>query len=435
MLSKKYHIVLLSLLITLQGLSQELQIFETFACGTEDKPGIYEENAYNNDFDDYWTGSPIQDPPAVTLTFKLGSCFALDQICIAFWKGDERRMFFSIAVAENIEGPYSIAIGPTESSGTTEALECFTFPAVIAEYVSIIGHGNSAGGDQWVSITEVDIYGEPAACDGSALNGEIVEATSCDNGECTDGTESWDPYKCECFSIPPIDLIIGCTNPDACNFNPDATCDDNSCFTTITCNSDICAGDVEIIDPEDPCNCLIDIPQILGCTDPNSCNYDSAANCDDNSCISAPTCNEDICMGDVEIIDPNDPCNCLIDIVQVLGCSDPRAENYNPETNCNDGSCIYKTYVPNIISSMSSSLNNSFIIASSGPITDLSVTIHNRWGEPVSSSSYSTIDSEIILWDGRCKDKECEQGVYVYLIKYTQSDQSHVLTGDLTVIR
>lgn len=47
-----------------------------------------------------------------------------------------------------------------------------------------------------------------------------------------------------------------------------------------------------------------------GCTDPNSCNYDPLANCDDGSCTG------------------------------ILGCIDPAACNYNSLANCDDGSCV-----------------------------------------------------------------------------------------------
>ena len=53
--------------------------------------------------------------------------------------------------------------------------------------------------------------------------------------------------------------------------------------------------------------------QVSGCTDPNAQNYDPNANVDDGSCTYAP----------------------------ISGCTDPNATNYDPNATVDDGSCIY----------------------------------------------------------------------------------------------
>ncbi len=55
--------------------------------------------------------------------------------------------------------------------------------------------------------------------------------------------------------------------------------------------------------------------QVSGCTDPNAQNYDPNANVDDGSCTYAP----------------------------VSGCTDPNAVNYDPNATVDDGSCLYGT--------------------------------------------------------------------------------------------
>jgi len=87
--------------------------------------------------------------------------------------------------------------------------------------------------------------------------------------------------------------------------------------------------------------------QILGCMDANACNYNSQANCDDGSCQSQPICNNDICLGDVEIINPINSCSCMIILSQILGCTDVNACNFIPTANCSNSSCIY--FPPTII--------------------------------------------------------------------------------------
>jgi len=149
----------------------------------------------------------------------------------------------------------------------------------------------------------------------------------------------------DCDGIPCIDAVTvtidasnGCTDSTACNYDPTANCDDGSCLPVPTCNTNPCAGDIETIDPMDPCGCIVDTPQVLGCTDNTSCNYNPLANCDDGSCQPIPTCNTDICTGDLEQLSA-DSCSCELVTLQVLGCTDALACNYNEAANCDDGSC------------------------------------------------------------------------------------------------
>ena len=65
----------------------------------------------------------------------------------------------------------------------------------------------------------------------------------------------------------------GCTNPNACNYNPGATEDDGTCIS--------------------PC--------IEGCTDSGACNYNAEANSDNGSCLFldlATSFQDDLCAGD-----------------------------------------------------------------------------------------------------------------------------------------
>ncbi len=177
-------------------------------------------------------------------------------------------------------------------------------------------------------------YDPAANCD----DGSCMPVPTCNADPCVGDVEIIDPADpCSCI-IDEVQ-VLGCTDPLSCNYDPAANCDDGSCMPFPNCNMDICAGDIEILDPDDPCNCIVDIPQVLGCMDPTACNYDPTANCDDGSCMSTPICNTDICAGDTEIIDPADPCACIVDVVQVLGCTDPSSDNYDPAANCDDGSC------------------------------------------------------------------------------------------------
>ena len=183
---------------------------------------------------------------------------------------------------------------------------------------------------------------DPNACNFSMTancdDNSCILQTTCDTDPCTNGgVYVWNGGTCQCMLISPT--VLGCTDMNACNFDTNANCDDNSCQTTPVCNTDPCMGDVQIIDPNDACSCITSQAQILGCTDPNACNYNMMANCDDNSCMATPTCNTDPCMGDVQVIDPNDACSCITSQAQILGCTDPNACNYLATANCDNGTC------------------------------------------------------------------------------------------------
>jgi len=99
-----------------------------------------------------------------------------------------------------------------------------------------------------------------------------------------------------------------------------------------TCNDDPCAGDVTVLGA-DGCTCEVVTPQVLGCTDSAACNYDPDANCDNDSCMDVPTCNDDPCAGDITALGA-DGCSCELVEPQVIGCQDDTAHNYAPDANC-----------------------------------------------------------------------------------------------------
>ena len=91
------------------------------------------------------------------------------------------------------------------------------------------------------------------------------------------------------------DIVLGCTDAGACNYNPDAVADDGSC--DFSC---------------------------FGCTDATFCNYNPDATVDDGSCADFDLCG--VCAGDGS---------------SCVGCTDSTACNYNADATIDDGSCTY----------------------------------------------------------------------------------------------
>ena len=93
----------------------------------------------------------------------------------------------------------------------------------------------------------------------------------------------------------PPNIIYGCTNPLASNYDATATIDDGSCIN-VGC-------------PECPTSLS---SEIEGCCDPTATNYDPDATCNDGSCIPYS-----------------------------YGCMDSTASNYNSTVNTSDNSCVW----------------------------------------------------------------------------------------------
>ena len=111
---------------------------------------------------------------------------------------------------------------------------------------------------------------------------------------------------------PPV--VNGCTDPNANNYNPNATNNDGSCTYTIKGCTDSKANNYNANANTDDGTCNYDV---LGCTDKKAKNYNKLATKDDGSCIAV-----------------------------VKGCTDPEAYNFNENANTDNKSCKYEKDIP-----------------------------------------------------------------------------------------
>jgi hypothetical protein len=179
------------------------------------------------------------------------------------------------------------------------------------------------------------------------------------------GAPTDDPFGVCAGNLPPNsgcadNAVFGCTDPAALNYNPDATTEDGSCVYPTICDCQgtnhtfgvlawigdtfaddgaytwegqpvdfNCAtwgydcGDIVGAPTDDPFGvCAGNLPPdngctgdfIFGCTDPSANNYNPDATNDDGSCM-----------------------------YDIAGCTDPSANNFDPMATIEDGSCTYGT--------------------------------------------------------------------------------------------
>jgi len=194
-------------------------------------------------------------------------------------------------------------------------------------------------------------YDPAATCDDGSCVTSNADPGTCSDGDCTNGLETWDAATCACVSNPPSG-VNGCTDPAFCEYDPNADCDDGSCMTSNadpgTCGDGDCTNGVETWDAT-TCSCVSNPPTgVNGCTDPAFCEYDPLADCDDGSCMTSNadpgTCNTDCTAGDTEVWNST-TCACEVDVVSVLGCTDMAASNFDPNANCDDGTCLTNVFM------------------------------------------------------------------------------------------
>jgi uncharacterized delta-60 repeat protein len=177
----------------------------------------------------------------------------------------------------------------------------------------------------------------PAACNYNPLatvdNGTcILPGNPCNDNNPNTMNDVIDA-NCNCTGVL---IVPGCMNPAACNFNPLANVDNNSClFPGLPCNDNDPNTINDSINPD--CNCVGELI-VNGCTDPLSCNYNPLANVDDNSCFyPGALCDDNNPDTFNDLYDAN--CACIGTQV-VVGCMDSSACNFNPLANTSDNSCV-----------------------------------------------------------------------------------------------
>ena len=191
---------------------------------------------------------------------------------------------------------------------------------------------------------------DPASCNFAEGITDVIECIYPDTGYDCFGAclaDSDSDGICNPFEVD------GCTDGEACNYDAAATDEDGSCTypdLVHDCNGE-CNND---IDGDGICDEL----ESPGCTDENADNFTLTATDDDGSCYTSGCMDPSGCDFD-PMADTATSCtypevgydcdfDCLLDedgdgicdAFEVLGCTNPLAENFNPDATEDNGLCV-----------------------------------------------------------------------------------------------
>jgi hypothetical protein len=113
------------------------------------------------------------------IRYDLGESKTVSQVLIAWYRGDLRLARFAIEISSDASQWRQVFSGA--SSGTAVSLQTYDFSDVMAQYVRIVGHGNTE--NMWNSITEVEIHGSSEEPDNRVeLIGIVPDSFSTNGG-------------------------------------------------------------------------------------------------------------------------------------------------------------------------------------------------------------------------------------------------------------
>lgn len=275
----------------------------------------------------------------VLATIENGSCFFVGDACDDGLIETTNDVVLSDCSCEG---------AVVEVLGCTSLFACNYDATATADNGSCFFPGDSC--DDGDVFTSNDVYNANCLCEGEPV--ESIEgctavdacnfnvAATVEDGSCifpgdvcddNDATTDLDAIGTDCSCVG---LLLGCTFPDAVNYNPAALVDDGSCeFNIFGCIDPLAVNYNDQANIDDG-SCLYGV---LGCTDVVACNYNSEATIDDNSCaLPGDACDDGNASTQQDTYAADCGCEGLL-----AGCTIAVASNYNPNAVIDDGSCQF----------------------------------------------------------------------------------------------
>ena len=147
---------------------------------------------------------------------------------------------------------------------------------------------------------------------------------------------------------------------------------------------------------------------VCGCADPVALNYNAGANVDNGTCIYQ------------------------------TGCTDPVALNYDASAIVDDGSCFYPIPVvdaPNVFTPGVDGNNDTYFLRTKN-VVKLELIIVNRWGNVIFERSSDDLVNNNPSWDGKINGAIANEGVYFFkYVGYNISGQEITGHGFLHLVK
>ncbi len=111
-------------------------------------------NAVDGNMGTRWSGLGM----GASLTADFGGMMSVRSLDLAWYRGDQRRTTFDVAVSSDGSSFRTVYSG--SSSGTTASFESYDLPDTTARYLKVVSKGNTD--NLWASLSELQVYGTPA---------------------------------------------------------------------------------------------------------------------------------------------------------------------------------------------------------------------------------------------------------------------------------
>lgn len=166
--------------------------------------------------------------------------------------------------------------------------DCFSEFELVLEASSAISQNGDDAIELFLNGEAIEVFGD-VDTDGTGEPWEYLDSWAYQvNGvwtyggvECTLGSVSSVSSNCPYPLCPVPEVIPGCTDAEAFNYNPNATEDDGSCEDVLIGCLVASADNYDAL-ANTPCE---DCCEYVGCTDSTALNFDPGANLDDGSCL------------------------------------------------------------------------------------------------------------------------------------------------------
>ena len=133
------------------------QGYKVALANASDDDGHVPANAVDGKLDTRWSAFG----KGQFLRLDLGAAKKVDKIKIAWYQGDKRSNSFEITTAETTGGAYTSQFKGNSTKGSTALQDYAIHPTNPVRYIRIIGNGNTD--NDWVSISEVEVWGPDVA--------------------------------------------------------------------------------------------------------------------------------------------------------------------------------------------------------------------------------------------------------------------------------